>query len=223
MFNRDHLIDDAARRSAEIMIQKAEALRAELRSQAPAAVALRSGAALTQDESGRDQLALAYLGADYTVACPDFQVYRTGTGEPAYPFLQAVLLTYLQTADGAARAHRWVSFRELPGGQFYHRAFQGYTGDLLARELGDNLEAFRRGASPLAETRLGGYGDAAYAFRVLPRVYLAAVYWLGDADEGFAPRAHILFDPAAIHYMSIDGLAVIGSQLTSRIRRGAKP
>lgn len=218
--DRNNLVHDAARRSAEIMTEKAEGIRAQLRDRSPAAIALHSGAELVQKPAGQERLTLSYLSDDYTITYPDFEVYYGGTDEPIYPFLQAILLAYLQTADGTPRAHRWVSFRELPNGQFYHRAFQGYTGNLLSRELGNNLAAFKKGAKPLAEVHLSDYGDAAYSFQVLPRVYMAAIYWLGD--EEFAPRANILFDRAASHYMTIDGLAVIGSQLTGKILRGAK-
>jgi hypothetical protein len=40
---------------------------------------------------------------------------------------------------------------------------------------------------------------------------------LGDQD--FAHNASILFDAAASHYLSVDALAVVGSQLTSRLIR----
>jgi hypothetical protein len=207
------LIHDAARRSAETMTAKAETLREVLRAQAPAAVALRSGASY----DGR-QITLAYLGTDYAITCPGFEVCRDGA--PTYPFMQAIILSYLHDADGTPRANRWVAFRELRGGQFYHQAFTGYTGRYLAAQLGNDLAAFERGAAPLADTRLTDYGDAAYAFRTLPNLHMVAIYWLGD-DE-FAPRASILFDAAAEHYLSLDGLAVVGSQLVSRILKGAR-
>ena len=60
-----------------------------------------------------------------------------------------------------------------------------------------------------------GSGNAAYAVQVLPRVRLAAVYWLGDED--FPSQASILFEDTAPHYMSTDGLAVLGSHLVNAI------
>ncbi len=162
---------------------------------------------------------MRFLSTPYTITCPDFTLYHTDTRQPVYPFLQAILLAYLQQADGAPRVHEWISFHALPGGQFYHRAFQGYTGGHMAARLGDDIAAFARGASALAEVRLSDYGDAAYSFRVLPNLYMAAVYWRGD-DE-FDPRANLLFDRSASHYLPIDGLAVVGSWLTSKIIKGA--
>ena len=48
------------------------------------------------------------------------------------------------------------------------------------------------------------------------------VYWLGDAEDGFPSRAQVLFDRAASSYLIVDGLAILGSQLTHRIMRAAQ-
>jgi hypothetical protein len=50
-------------------------------------------------------------------------------------------------------------------------------------------------------------------------VPLAVVYWYGD-DE-FPPNASVLFDASAGHYLSTDGLAVLGRELCSKIIREA--
>ena len=112
---------------------------------------------------------------------------------------------------------RWIAYRDLPGGMFYAQAFRSYAENRLARDLGaddEGLDAFRGSAS-----RLGGeaipIGNAGYAFQLLPRARLAAVYWLGDED--FASRASILFEDTAPHYLSTDGLAVLGSHLVNAL------
>ena len=35
-----------------------------------------------------------------------------------------MFLYYLQTADGSPLKGKWVAFRDLPGGMFYHQAYQ---------------------------------------------------------------------------------------------------
>jgi hypothetical protein len=59
------------------------------------------------------------------------------------------------------------------------------------------------------------HGGAGFAFRVLPRVEIAAVYWPGD--EELPSKASILFDATAHHYMVVDGLAILGSRLVGRL------
>jgi hypothetical protein len=192
--------------------------RGELRARPPEQVAHRSGAIW---DPAAGTLALAFMQQPLVVPVPDYDVQHPD-GSAAPTMLQALATAYLLTADGTPRAGEWVAFRELPDGVFYHRAFTGYTGGVLTRTLGDDLDAVVRGAQSAGGEALDGFGDVAYAFRVLPRLWLAMVYWLGDKEDGFPPQASVLFDRAASHYMILDGLAIIGSQLTRRILAGAR-
>jgi hypothetical protein len=187
---------------------KVAALRGELVRQPPEDVARRSGATL----DGR-RLRLTMLFEDYEIDTADYVVSRPGGGG-VDSFLQSLVLTYLDTADGGPAAGRWVTFRDLPNGSFYNQAFQGYGPDRLAKRWKLDMAGFE------AACRSGGgvpvdVGDAGFAFTVLPGIEMAAVYWLGDED--FPSRASILFDANAHFCMVIDGLAILGSRLVSRI------
>lgn len=190
--------------------------RQQLREMNVSKLVMRSGC--TQDSDG--VLRLALLWRDYQVHVPDFVIRRADTGEEPSSFQQALILSYMVTANGTTPSSRWVAFRDLPNGMFYAQAFRGYAENRLMRELGaEGLEAFRRGAEELADDPIQ-VGDAGYAFTVLPRIHLAAVYWLGDED--FASRTSILFEDTASHYMSTDGLAILGSHLTNAILKAAR-
>jgi len=190
--------------------------RQQLREVRPYKLVLRSGCALEPDGAFR----LTFLWRDYLIRPPEFTVHRADTGEEPSSFIQALLLTYLVTADGTTPSGRWVAFHDLPDGMFYAQAFRGYAENRLVRELGeDGLEGFRRGAERLGGERLE-IGDAGYAFPILPRIRLAAVYWLGDED--FPSRASVLFEDTASHYMPTDGLAILGSHLVGSLLRAAR-
>ncbi len=183
-------------------------LREALKQMRPEEVAWRSGATLRDD-----RLHLNMLFQPYEVDVASYVVSKPG-GEDVASFFQSLVLTYLQMADGAPPADRWISFRELPNGGFYHRAFQGYAPDRLTKRWGLDIDGFVEACRAVGGTRLE-LGDAGFAFRVLPRVDLAAVYWLGDED--FPSRASILFDANAHHSMVTDGLAILGSHLVGKI------
>jgi hypothetical protein len=188
--------------------------RATLRETQPSKLALRSGCEQEADGAFR----LSFFWREYTVSGDDFTVRRADTGAEMPSFIQSLILTYLATADGTTPSSRWIGFRELPDGMFYVQAFQGYSGGRLVRELAGGIAAFRRAAE-----RLGGQplemGDAGYAFAVLPHVHLALVYWEGD-DE-FPSQARVLFEDSASHYLPTDGLAILGSQLVSKLLKAA--
>jgi hypothetical protein len=149
----------------------------------------------------------------YAVDAPGF-VVRGANGQAAPSFFQSLILSYLQTANGAPLADHWISYRELPNGGFYHQAFQGYAPDRLSKRWGLDVQGFAAACSALGGLPLD-LGDAGFMLRVLPRVDMAAIYWLGDED--FPSRASILFDANAHYYMVTDGLAILGNQLVSKI------
>ncbi len=188
---------------------KIEAARAVLAPMTPDRLRERGG--LSPHPEG---MALELAGKRYVVRWPELAVEDETSGETCPEELQALVLDYLTQADGSLPTGNWLGFRELPHGGFYWQAFQGYSGDALVRALGGDISAFRRGAE-----RLGGspipLGDAAYAFRALPHVPLAIVWWGGD--EEFPPKAAVLFDAVAPRYLPTDGLAILGRMLVRRL------
>jgi hypothetical protein len=190
--------------------------RAELKEADPVVLAAQSGAKYKRLDEARGELRLTLWSQGYLVTYPDFIAYEEESGEISSLWRQALFLHYLRTADGQPLADRWVSLREIEGGEFYHRASQGYSGDRLAKHFGNDVEAFRRAAE-----RAGGerrdLGDAAYSFLALPRLPLAIIYWKGD--EEFLPTAQVVFDASAGHYLPVDLLSALGSELCDRIIR----
>ncbi|MCS7260455.1 MAG: DUF3786 domain-containing protein [Anaerolineae bacterium] len=192
-----------------------QAAQSALRARGAEAVARLSGCA--RDAAGN--LRVSLLGREYTISPDDFRVRSAIDHREASSFVSSLILTYLANADGTPPAGRWIGFRELPGGMFYVQAFQSYSGGRLVRELPGGLIVFQHAAQ-----RLGGQalalGSAAYAFEVLPRVWLAVVYWEGD--EECPAQAQVLFDRNASHYLPTDGLAILGSQLVGLLLKVAQ-
>jgi hypothetical protein len=177
----------------------------------PAHLAARCGASI--DES---QLSLDYWGAKVHITWPGLMA-TSDQGQELSTFDHAMLLYYLAQADGAPMADRWIAFRELPDGAFYHQAFTGYSGNQLAASFGSRPNDFAAAAQAMHGIRLTGLTEFAFAFQPLPRLRLAAALYPGDED--FPAQASILFDAAASHYMVIDGLALLGAGLARRLQK----
>jgi hypothetical protein len=194
----------------ESMVRRLEELRAELRSRDPQIVAMHSGSELADDA-----VLLTYWDQRVALTWPALEASSPPQEQPCSIFDTAMLLFYLNTADGSPMADRWIGFRELPDGGFYHQAFQGYSGNKIAKVFGEDPEAFSSAAETLGGRALPDLAQHAYLFQPLPRVRLAATLWLGD-DE-FPAKASVLFDAAASHYLPVDGLALLGSGLARRL------
>ncbi len=175
-------------------------------------LARKSGASF-----GRCGLVLDFLGKSY-VLTQDLALLDKEKGEPALEEMQAIIFDYLLHADGRQPKDEWIGFSELPHGNFYVQAFQSYTGDELVRRL--DGEGFKKGAE-----RAGGapiaLGDVGYAFRPLPLLAMAVVWW--DGEEGlFPPKAVVLFDAHAAGLLPTEGLAIVGRLLCRRIVKFAE-
>lgn len=187
--------------------------REELTGQDPEHLAQESGAELHRASDGRVELRLSYFGSEYRLTWPDLAAHDEQGAVSANPE-QAALLQYLVCADGTPMAGHWVSLRELPNGAFYERAFQGYTGNMLARTFGNDREGFAEACRQLGGVELS-MGDAAFRFWALPRIPLAVVYWSGG--EEFPASVHVLFDASASHYHHLEMLAHLGATLSNRL------
>jgi hypothetical protein len=198
----------------ESMLRQNETLRGEAQSQTPQMLADRCGGTYRSE-----RLLLSYWGKPVSLSWPDLGARYEPDGPEVSVFDTAMLLYYLVTADGAALADRWIGYRELPDGAFYANAFQGYSGNRLARIFGERPQAYIAAAQALDGLSLPGLPGLAYAFQPLPRVRLATVLYPGD-DE-FPARGIVLFDAAASHYLPTDGLALLGSGIVSRLAKKA--
>ena len=196
-----------------MLAEQADGLRAALRDRDPVLVAGRSGSDYLAHDPARGEFRIPFWGVEHILPFPELHT------ESLSSFHQTLLFHYLLTADGAPAGGRWVSFADLPDGRMYVRAFQGYTGDEAVRLFGTSLEPFTH-----ACLACGGVfteiGNASYVFQALPRVPLMVTYWLGD-DE-FPSSCKILFDSSAAHYLPIDGCALLGNDLISRIMKASK-
>lgn len=196
------------------MLAQLDPLRTVLRLEPPSRVARRCGA-----EARESGLRMTYWGDDITVPWPDLRPLRPD-GSELSTFDSAMILYYLSKADGQMPTGKWIGFRELPEGAFYHQAFQSYSGDRICRGFEADPEALRDCAGAIGGWPVADLGDHAFAFQPLPLIRLAAVLWLGD-DE-VPSRAVVLFDEAASHHHPTDGLALLGSGLTRRLLKQAE-
>jgi hypothetical protein len=99
-----------------------------LRRREPLGLATRAGC-----EFDGHALLLDYWRQPVRLTWPELAAERVSDGKPCSTFDQAMLLYYLNCADGAPLAGEWIGYRELPDGAFYHQAYQGYSGNRLAR------------------------------------------------------------------------------------------
>lgn len=199
----------------ESMSKQLDLLRLELQAKHPGRLAANSGATLVDQV-----IRFHYWGHPVGISGKDFKAFYISDGSECSLYDSGMLLYYLRQADGTPMADHWIGFRELPGGSFYSQAFQSYSGDRLARVFGEKPGAYLNSVQILDGLRLPALPGVAFAFLPLPCIRLASILYPGD--EEFPSRASVLFDAAASHYMTIDGLALLGAGLVGRLIQAGK-
>jgi hypothetical protein len=195
-------------------IHRINELRNCISSHDPFILAAKTGTTYSDNKNGQGEFLFQLWENKVKLSYPDFIAQDTATNGLLPSIDQALILYYFTTADGLSETGDWISFSELLDGRFYNQAFQGYTGKKLSVEFKNNKQAFISAAQKLSG-EVFSLGDASFKFKVLPRVSLLIVFWLGDED--FPSSVQILFDSRANHYLPTDAYAIIGSTITRRL------
>lgn len=183
----------------------------------PKLVAARSGAELTDGEKSQE-LHLKLFSQEYRIPLPEALAYSSATGAQAGISTTLLLLHYLTTADGSPSTGEWITFREIPGGDIYVRAFRQQCVEPLIAAFGRHPEALEE-ASPALGGRRDSMGDLSFVFQALPRLPMACVLWLADEEQG--AEVSLLFDAVAPRYLPTEDLAALGRALTFGLIRSA--
>ncbi len=213
-FRGEEAVEQARQAWQESMERRLGTLRDELRERSIGRVAALCGGSL----QGPGVL-LTYWDREILIAWPELTATYLESKEACSTFDTAMLLYYLTCADGTPMADKWIGFRELPDGGFYHQAFQGYSGNKIADQFGEDPARYTAASNSLGGGALPALAPYAFSFSPLPMIRLACALWPGDED--FPSKASILFDASASHYMPTDGLALLGSGLSWRLIKAA--
>ena len=123
---------------------------------------------------------------------------------------QGLILHYLIGASGAPLSRTWITFREIPSGEFYYSAFVKRAKDPLVQTFGKNPGLFVDLGTRMGGTK-GEEGDASLCFQVFPRIPVCLILWAGD-DE-FPPEGNLLFDGSISQYLSAEDIAVLSGMI----------
>lgn len=193
---------------------RVDEIRTNLINKNPERLGTKTGALYTPKGESGGEFRLGFWSREIVLNLPEFSGKYLDSGDDINTFDLTMLAYYFEVSDGAPIAGEWIAFNQIPGGMFYAQAFQGYSGDELAKVYVNDADAFID-----ANEKLGGrrefFGNVAYSYQVLPRVPIMVVCWLGDED--FPPSYRMLFDANAHHHLVTDAYAILGSNLTRRL------
>ncbi|HKI50031.1 MAG TPA: DUF3786 domain-containing protein, partial [Desulfobacteria bacterium] len=120
---------------------------------------------------------------------------------------------YLLTCKEIPIRKEWISVKDILGGETFFRGPHKIPADLIEKKYGDDLQGFHEVSVQLGGTALD-MADAAYCFRIAPRIPVAVLLWQGD-DE-FPAKAKMLFDRSIGDHLALDIIFALAVELCSR-------
>jgi len=130
------------------------------------------------------------------------------------PSIYCILFGYAE-AKPVPEASRLVSFRQLPGGYAYHKAFLGRAVLSVQRVFGSKPRMLVEAAKLLGGSK-AEYGDCSIKIYSLPLVPITIVLWVENRE--FESSASILFDSSISNYLSTEQVAMLSELTSARLR-----
>jgi hypothetical protein len=186
-----------------------EIARGEFKEKDPQRIANNSGAEF-RPSLGRAFFQLPLLNRKLRITWPEGEVIvPEGTRELSLQE-QGLVMHYLIQASGVPLTRTWITFREIPSGEFYFSAFVKRAKDPLVQTFGQKPQRLIEIGEKMGGIQ-GKEGDASLYFQVFPRIPIGLVLWAGD--EEFPPDGNLLFDASIPHYLSAEDVAVLSGMV----------
>jgi hypothetical protein len=171
---------------------------------------------VTLREDGAPEILL--LGRVLRVV-PDSLEIVADDGNPVSPVDEMLVLRYLAVTQSITPLGEDITYRELPGGQFYIGALVKRTSELVLKVFENDIDRLRKalGTYPGEDLQLG---DLSKRIHAIGRIHITLIYRQGD-DE-FPPTLDILYDRAIARVYKSDEVAALATQLcVGLLRRGS--
>ena len=132
------------------------------------------------------------------------------THQPVKTADRILALHYLQHDLPVTPTGSFITFRDLPGGQFYFGPFRSRSLQPLLKRIGNDLDLLRRNLARF-DWQPAQMGDFAARVHAAGRIEATLVYHLGD-DE-MPAEAELLFDACIKRILCTEDAAAIGIRI----------
>jgi hypothetical protein len=179
--------------------------RSEFRKIDPKTLAQNSGAVYQAKAKGA-VLHLPFFYRKIEITWPEGEVISLEGAKDLSLQGQGLIMHYLVQAKGAPLTNTWITFREIPSGEFYYPAFVKRAKEPLVRTFGSQPELLINLGTKMGGTK-GAEGNVALCFQTFPHVPVCLIIWAGDNE--FPPDGNLLFDSSISKYLPTEDIAVL--------------
>ena len=162
---------------------------------------------------------LPILNQDYLVLPHQRKIKRfiegdTSKEEDLTNEFTLMVLFYLLKTKNIPLDRKWISEKDLLGGEAFFRGPHALSVDLIEKRYGDNPEGFIEAGKALGGTPVR-FGDKSIAIDVFPRIPIIYILWM--EDEEFPAKAGILFDASIGSHFTLDMIWIMVHEVSKHL------
>ena len=163
----------------------------------------------------QNEFQLTLLGRTYGISHPEYAIRALDGGNLPPLTVQTLLLRYLTESAPTDWNGGWKTFREMPWGEVYMKAFSGRALGRAAFTFGSKLDAFRNACEKMGGVAVK-HGDTGYELPFVGNYRMRILIWEGD--EEFPPSAQILYSDNFAAGFTAEDRAVAADLLIGAIK-----
>ena len=162
-----------------------------------------------------DLFILSVWGDDYgifpnqlKIKCMDNKI------QSLHDYFYLFIIHYLLTSKEIEITNEWISEKDIPGGTTFFRGPHQIPTNLISLRFNNNVNEFKERCEQLHGIPLN-MADAAYRFKITPRIPVAVLYWKGDDD--FPAESKILYDRTIAEHLASDVIYALAAGICNRL------
>ncbi len=166
-----------------------------------------------------DILYLRYLGRDVLLGKKKIRMDNDAVVDPRD---QILLYNYVYSGGGRKPGNAWIGMESLPNSISKVKTLATYCENKIAdflsdkpapilRELGKKLDGYEGPAD------LGSSATSSIVVPVLPMVPQYLLFWEAEPEDGFAPKAKVLFDRHVLDFLDLESLVFSAERFAERL------
>lgn len=157
-------------------------------------------------DSRNNRLIVDFLKDKFILDLNDRQVFYNNLDSKSKDFISVLILHYLIGVKAIPFSQEKISFKDLPGGDFYFPAFRESCLIPLIKGFSDNPEALVENAKYFDGKKVS-LGDSAVEVKPFKRFPLTVVVW--GKDKEFSAEANILYDATTKEFLPTEDVVVV--------------
>jgi len=158
---------------------------------------------------------LSVWGDEYGIFPNQLKINCMGNNtQSLHDYFYLFIIHYLLKSKEIEISNEWISEKDIPGGTTFFRGPHEIPTKLISFRFNNNINEFKERCEQLHGIPLN-MGDAAYSFKITPRIPVAVLYWRGD-DE-FPPESKILYDRTITEHLASDIIYALAVGICERL------